>query len=165
MTDRRPARSGANTAARQLAEFLRAHAAREDELLGEYQRLCVELPSPALRYLARLIQSDEERHQMIFGDLAETVYASDDLKASGMPILDGPRVIDPVVRQRTLEVLQRFIEREEEEHGDLVALIATLAPGEQSALWSVLIDFIAQDTKRHLDLLEFMRTQMLRSAA
>jgi hypothetical protein len=63
MTDRRPARSGANTAARQLAEFLRAHAAREDELLGEYQRLCVELPSPALRYLARLIHSDEERHR------------------------------------------------------------------------------------------------------
>jgi hypothetical protein len=33
-------------------------------------------------------------------------------------------------------------------------LIATLASDEHPSLWSVLIDLIAQDTKRHLDLLE-----------
>jgi hypothetical protein len=80
--------SGTNTAAHQLAGFLRAHVAQEEELLREYRRLGEELPTPALRYFARLIHSDDERHQMIFGDLAETVYATDDLKASGMPILD-----------------------------------------------------------------------------
>jgi hypothetical protein len=58
-------------------------------------------------------------------------------------------------------VLEHFIDREREEHDGLTELIATLAPGEHSALWSVLIGFIAQDTKRHLDLLEFMRTQMV----
>jgi hypothetical protein len=156
-----PSSSGTNTAAHQLAAFLRADAPRESELLREYQGLCEGLPTPALRYVARLILADEERHQMIFGDLAETVYASDDLKASGMPILDNVRIVDHVLRQRTLGVLQHFIDREKEEHGNLTELVATLAPGEHSALWSVLIEFIAQDTKRHLDLLEFMRTQML----
>jgi hypothetical protein len=153
--------SGTNTAAHQLAGFLRTHVAQEEELLREYRRLCDELPTPALRYFARLIHSDEERHQMIFGDLAETVYATDDLKASGMPILDSARIVDPVIQQRTLGVLEHFIDREREEHDGLTELIATLAPGEHSALWSVLIGFIAQDTKRHLDLLEFMRTQMV----
>jgi hypothetical protein len=156
-----PLRSGANTAAHQLAEFLRADVPREDELLREYRELCEQLPTPALRYFARLIVADEERHQMILGDLAETVYASGDLKASGMPILDSAHIVDPVIRQRTLRVLEHFIDREKEEQGNLTELIATLAPGEHSALWSVLIDFIVQDTKRHLDLLEFMRTQML----
>jgi hypothetical protein len=150
-----------STAAHQLADFLRAHAAREVDQLREYHRLCEELPTPALRYLARLIHSDEERHQMIFGDLAETVYATDDLKASGMPILDSARIVDPVIRQRTIVVLEHFIDREREEHDGLTELIATLALGEHSALWSVLIGFIAEDTKRHLELLEFMRTQML----
>jgi rubrerythrin len=150
-----------SAAAHQLAAYLRSHAAKEDEMLHEYQRLCEELPSPALRYFARLIRSDEERHQMIFGDLAETVYASTDLKASGMPILDGARVADPVVRQRTVRALEHLIEREKKELRDLTGLISTLAPDNQSALWSVLIQFIAKDTQRHLDLLEFMRTHML----
>lgn len=153
--------SGTSIAAHQLAEFLRGHAAREDEVLHQYHGLCEELPSPALRYIARLIHSDEQRHQMIFGDLAETVYASDDLKSSGMPILDSAPIVDPVIRQQTLGMLNHFIDRENEEHSSLTELIATLAPGEHSALWSVLIGFIAQDTKRHLELLEFMRSQML----
>jgi hypothetical protein len=98
---------------------------------------------------------------MIFGDLAETVFATDDLKASGMPILDGPRIADPILRQRTLDTLQHFIEREEKEHADLEALIAMLGPNGRSDLWSVLIEFIAQDTERHLRLLEFMCARML----
>ena len=161
MTTPGPARSGADAAERQLAEFCRAHAVREDELVSEYRRLCPSLPSPGLRYLARLILADEERHQMIFGDLAETVFATDDLKASGMPILDGPRIADPILRQRTLDTLQHFIEREEKEHADLEALIAMLGPNGRSDLWSVLIEFIAQDTERHLRLLEFMCARML----
>jgi DNA-binding MurR/RpiR family transcriptional regulator len=98
---------------------------------------------------------------LILGDLAETVFASGDLKASGMPILDITRIGDPDVRQHTREVLRYFIEQEEQEHADLSALIATLAACEQSDLWSVLIEFIAQDTKRHLQLLEFMCTRMI----
>jgi hypothetical protein len=93
--------------------------------------------------------------------LAETVFASDDLKASGMPILDVTRIGDPDVRQHTRAVLRHVIGQEEEEHADLSALIAALAPCEQSDLWSILIEFIAQDTKRHLQLLEFMCTRML----
>jgi hypothetical protein len=123
--------------------------------------MCSELPSPALRYLARLILADEERHQLIFGDLAETVFATDDLKASGTPILSGAHVADPIVRQRTVDLLERFEAREENERAALAALADIIAPGEESKLWSVLLALIAQDTEQHSEILKFMRTEML----
>jgi hypothetical protein len=148
-------------AAQQLSTFLRAHAAREDELLGEYEKLCAELPAPAMRYLARLILADEQRHQMILGDLAETVFATDDLKARGMPILQGIHVTDQIVRQRALDMFEHLINRENEERVELAALNSTLEKSEESELWIVLLDLITQDTERHLTWLEYMRDRML----
>lgn len=147
--------------AQQLSTFLRAHAAREDELVGEYETLCAELPAPAMRYLARLILADEQRHQMILGDLAETVFATDDLKARGMPILQGIHVTDHIVRQRTLDMFEHLITRENEERLELAALNGTLDRSEESELWIVLLDLITQDTERHLTWLEYMRDRML----
>lgn len=148
-------------AARQLGDFLRAHAALEVELLDEYETLCEELPTPAMRYLARLILADEQRHQVIFGDLAETVFATDELKALGMPILESSHITDDAVRQRTLGMLGHVIAREGEERSRLATLIGLLPQGEPSELWSVLLELVAQDTQQHLSLLEFMRTRML----
>ncbi|MGA2305489.1 MAG: hypothetical protein ABSH29_14970, partial [Acidimicrobiales bacterium] len=140
---------------------LRAHAAREDELLGDYQALCEELPTPSMRYLARLILADEQRHQMIFGDLAETVFATDDLKARGMPILQGGHVSDNAVRQRTVTMLETLITREDDERLELAALRSTLEPSKESELWNVLLALVAHDTERHISWLEFMRDRML----
>jgi hypothetical protein len=149
------------SAAQQLSKYLRAHAAKEDELLGDYQTLCQELPAPSMRYLARLILADEQRHQMIFGDLAETVFATDDLKARGMPILQGNHVTDPMVHQRTVTMLEALITREEDERLELAALSSTLEPNEESELWNVLLALVAHDTERHISWLEFMRDRML----
>ncbi len=149
------------SAAQQLSKYLRAHAAREDELLGDYQALCEELPAPSMRYLARLILADEQRHQMIFGDLAETVFATDDLKAVGMPILQGTHVTDSMVRQRTVAMLETLITREDHERLELAALSSTLEPSDESELWNVLLALVVQDTARHISWLEFMRDQML----
>jgi hypothetical protein len=148
-------------AAQQLSKYLRAHAAKEDELLSDYQALCEELPAPSMRYLARLILDDEQRHQMIFGDLAETVFATDDLKARGMPILQGSHVSDDAVRQRTVTMLETLITREDDERLELAALRSTLAPSKESELWNVLLALVAHDTERHISWLEFMRDRML----
>lgn len=145
----------------QLSKYLRAHAAREDDLLGAYQALCEELPAPAMRYLARLILADEQRHQMIFGDLDETVLATDDLKASGMPILQGVHVTDRVIRQRILDTFAQLITREDDERVELAALRSGLQPDQESGLWNLLLGLVAQDTERHISWLEFMRDQML----
>ena len=148
-------------AAQQLSKYLRAHAAREDDLLGVYQALCEELPAPAMRYLARFILADEQRHQMIFGDLDETVLATDGLKASGMPILQGVHVTDDMVRQRILDTFEQLIAWEGDERLELVALRSRLEPHEESSLWNLLLSLVAQDTERHISWLEFMRDQML----
>ena len=148
-------------AAQQLSKYLRAHAAREYDLLGDYRALCEELPAPAMRYLARLILADEQRHQMIFGDLEETVFATDDLKASGMPILQGVHVTDDIVRQRTLDTFEQLIAREGDERLEIAALRGGLAPDKESGLWNLLLGLVAQDTERHISWLEFMRDRML----
>jgi bacterioferritin (cytochrome b1) len=114
-----------------------------------------------MRYLARLILDDEQRHQMIFGDLAETVFATDDLKARGMPILQGSHVSDDAVRQRTVTMLETLITREDDERLELAALRSTLAPSKESELWNVLLALVAHDTERHISWLEFMRDRML----
>ena len=155
-----PVEHGAH-AAQQLSKYLRTHAAREDELLGNYRALCRELPAPSMRYLARLILADEQRHQMIFGDLAETVFATDDLKASGMPILQGGHVSDHAEHQRAVTMLETLINREDDERLELAALRSTLEPGTESELWNVLLALVAQDTERHISWLEFMRDRML----
>jgi len=148
-------------AAQQLSKYLRAHAAKEDELLGDYQVLCEELPAPSMRYLARLILADEQRHQMIFGDLAETLFATNDLKARGMPILQGDHVSDSTVRQRTVTMLETFIVREDDERLELAALRSSLEPSKESELWNVLLALVAHDTERHISWLEFMRDRLL----
>ena len=155
-----PVEQGAH-AAQQLSKYLRSHAAREDELLGDYRTLCRELPAPSMRYLARLILADEQRHQMIFGDLAETVFATDDLKASGMPILQGSHISDHKERQRSVTMLETLITREDDERLELAALRSTLEPGTESELWNVLLALVAQDTERHISWLEFIRDRML----
>ncbi len=148
-------------APRELSKYLRAHAAREDDLLGVYQALCEELPAPSMRYLARFILADEQRHQMIFGDLDETVFATDGLKASGMPILQGVHVADEMVRQRILDTLEQLIAWEGDERLELAALRSRLEPDEESRLWNLLLGLVAQDTERHISWLEFMRDRML----
>ena len=155
-----PVEKGAHVA-QQLSKYLRAHAAREDDLVGDYQALCQELPAPAMRYLARLILADEQRHQMIFGDLDETVFATNHLKASGMPILQGVHVTEGLVRQRILDTFKHLIAREDDERLELASLRSTLEPGEESDFWNLLLALVAQDTERHISWLEFMRDRML----
>jgi hypothetical protein len=149
------------TAAQQLSTYLRAHAAREDELRLNYEALSEALPSPSLRYVARLILEDEQRHQVIFGDLAETVFATDELKARGMPILQGSHEIDPMARQRAVAMLETLMTREDDERLELAALSSALVPSEESELWNLLLGLVAQDTRRHISWLAFMRDRML----
>lgn len=149
------------TAAQQLSKYLRAHAAREDELRLNYEALSEALPSPSLRYVARLILEDEQRHQVIFGDLAETVFATDELKARGMPILQGSHEIDPMARQRAVAMLETLMTREDDERLELAALSSALVPSEESELWNLLLGLVAQDTRRHISWLAFMRDRML----
>jgi rubrerythrin len=144
-----------------LVDFLTSHEDRERETLAGYRSLAETLPTPDLRYIARLILSDEERHHQIFEDLGQTVSAFDDLEARGMPIPPVSGIADATVRERTLERLERCIEQEMRERADLDRLDNVLFPSRSQTLWPELVKVMREDTERHLHLLRFMRARLL----
>jgi rubrerythrin len=147
--------------AQDLVDFLTSHESRERETLADYRNLAETLPTPDLRYVARLILSDEERHHQIFEDLGQTVFAFDNLEARGMPIPPVCGIADAQVRQRTLERLDRSIEQEEQERADLNRLDNALFPSRSRTLWPELVKIMREDTERHIHLLRFMRARLL----
>jgi rubrerythrin len=149
------------SAARALVAFLTSHEAREEETLAGYRQLAEALPTAGLRYVARLILSDEQRHHQFFGDLSETVLAFEDLAARGMPVPPISGEADPTARQNALQSLEQFIRLEQEEQTDLERLAADLKPSQETTLWSVIVQIMREDTERHIRLLEFMRTRLL----
>jgi rubrerythrin len=154
-------RSPEAAVAQDLVDFLTSHASRERETLAGYRSLAETLPTPDLRYVARLILSDEERHHQIFEDLGQTVFAFDNLEARGMPIPPVSGVTDAAVRLRTLERLDQCIEEEEQERADLNRLDNALFPSRSRTLWPELVKIMREDTERHLHLLRFMRSRLL----
>ncbi len=153
-------RSPPHSAEARLVDFVTSHAERERETLAGYRRLARELPSPAFRYLARLIVADEERHHEILADLGQTVFAFDDLRAPGMPLPPATTVARDADRQAVLAKLDAFAEAERQEREDLERLGSELPPGPERALWSLLVQLMHEDTERHLRLLGFMRDQL-----
>lgn len=149
------------SAARALVAFLTSHEAREEETLAGYRQLAEVLPTAGLRYVARLILSDEQRHHQFFGDLSETVLAFEDLAARGMPVPPISGEADPTARQNALQSLEQFIRLEQEEQTDLERLAVDLKPSQETTLWSVIVQIMREDTERHIRLLEFMRTRLL----
>ncbi len=158
MTNRPPPTKSADRA---LVAFLTSHEAREQETLAGYRQLAEALPTAGLRYVARLILSDEQRHHQFFGDLGETVSAFEGLVARGMPVPPISGEADPATRQHALQSLEHFITREEQERTDLEGLAADLKPSQDTTLWSLIVQIMREDTERHIRLLEFMRTRLL----
>jgi len=145
----------------ELVHFLTSHEARTDELQAGYRQLAKRLPTPDLRYLARLVLLDEEHHHQIFEDLGETVSAFSGLKAPGMPIPPISGIADGDTREEALESLDLFIEREEQERADLERLARVLEPSGDTTLWPQLAQLMRADTERRLELLTFMRSRLL----
>jgi rubrerythrin len=154
-------RSPVDAVAQDLIDFLTSHQVREGEALANYRNLAETLPTPDLRYVARLILSDEERHHQIFEDLAQTVFAFDDLEAHGMPIPAVSGIADSRVRQNTIERLDRCIEQQEQERVELNRLDNLLFPSRSATLWSELVKVMRDDAERQIHLLRFMRARLL----
>lgn len=152
---------GPESATRALIDFLTSHESREEETLAGYRQLAETLPTADLRYVARLILFDEERHHQLFEDLGETVFAFENLAARGMPVPPISGEAAPAVRQETLRDLELFITLEEQERADLERLAAGLESSRDTTLWPLLVKIMAEDTERHLELLAFIRGRLL----
>ena len=132
------------------------HGQTEGQILEEYQQLAAnEEMSPAFRYLARVILDDEVRHHRIFDDLAASMKAQldHDYDEQPIPSLSGFHAD----RFRIKRVTDDLLRIEREDLRELKEFSKQLKEFRTVSLWSLLIELMLDDTKKHIKILEFIR--------
>ncbi|MDQ6617656.1 MAG: hypothetical protein M3083_23620 [Actinomycetota bacterium] len=143
-----------------LQSQLISHVEGERELLEAYQRAADESHSAAFSYLVSLILDDERRHHAIFGDLARTLQTEVDRRPEAFAV---PRLghwgFD---QERILELTDSFLAQETTDAAQLQELEAELEPVKDTTMWPLLIRLMQADTRKHLDILHFIKKQVAR---
>lgn len=147
--------AGASTWEQELYEQLLHHVEAEDDILATYQGLAADAGSPDVAYLAELVVDDERRHHRIFEQLAASIRAEAELSHSS----DGVPHI-PITRQdpnALLAATERLLAMEHEDRRALRELRRTLRPVADTTLWSLLVETMELDTRKHIAILRHIR--------
>lgn len=147
--------------ARSIVEHVEHHMDTERDVLSRYGELANDTPDERLRYLIHLILDDEVRHHRVFAEMANWLRAETEHRP-----LSGPRV--PSFGARTEgEGLQELQERTAEllafEHEDLDELRdlrREVTRVQDTAWWAALVDSMEHDTRKHIQLLEFIQREL-----
>ena len=151
-----PHLAGASVWEQEIYDYVANHVAIEGAMLDEYQRLADDdSRSPAFRYLANLILTDERRHHQIFNDLAESIRQMAELRLEDEPIpsLRGLRSD----RIRIGAVTERLIAAERADARELKQFAKKLKEVRDTTLWGLLVDVMLDDTAKHIRILSFIR--------
>jgi rubrerythrin len=136
-----------------LTHAFETHVREEARFLEAYEQLCKGIEDPGARFLIELILEDERRHHGIFERLAES--ARSDTASSSPPIPSPTRE----EAESILEPTKRFLEAEIEDRGHLRDLAKQL-DGAGDNLWSLLIELMDLDTRKHVRILEYLRDRL-----
>jgi hypothetical protein len=149
--------TGASPDTRALVEVLARHGEDEGRLLGEYARLA-EGADGAVRYVVDLILQDEQRHHRVLVEIANAMAWGplQEGPARGIPSLWAHR--DPLLLAYTRKL--RRAEQQDRRH--LRRLRRRLRPFADSTLWSLMIDLMLLDTKKHITMLRFLERKCRR---
>lgn len=147
--------AGASVWEEALYQHLISHEENERELLRVYQDAAVEAKSPAFSYLVSMIVEDEVRHHRQFTELAQTIRADAEFHQDGpvVPRLGGwgrnPTAIS--------DITERLIEHERQDLRSLQDLVHDLDEVKDTTLWQLLVRLMETDTRKHIEILEFVR--------
>jgi hypothetical protein len=148
--------------ARSVADHVTHHMDTEREVLTRYGELANDTPDERLRYLIHLILDDEVRHHRLFAEMVNWLRASTEYRP-----LEGPRVPSDVTRlegEGLLELrarTQELLAFERDDLDDLKELRREVTKVEDTAWWGALVDTMEHDTRKHIQLLEFIERQLL----
>lgn len=148
--------AGASIWEQELHEQLRRHIDSEEEVLGAYRALADGSGSPDVVYLVDLIVDDEERHHHILEQLEVSVRAEAELTETshGVPHIPLTRR-DPAALATATE---RLLSMEDEDRQALKALRRSLRPVASTTLWSLLVETMELDTRKHIAILRHIRS-------
>jgi hypothetical protein len=138
----------------QLLAHFHEHVEGELGLLEAYMDLRDKGPEH-VRYLVDLILNDEVRHHQIFQELANRVRSDIDFRDYEPKV---PYVRKGPANSRALiEATDRFLAFEREDQKSLRRLEKELRPVRDTTLFSLLVQLMELDTKKHIAILEFIR--------
>jgi hypothetical protein len=137
-----------------LLRHFSEHVEGERELLERYAEFRDSGPEH-VRYLVGLILEDEARHHRLFRELVNRLKSDIDFRDYGpqVPYLDKAGAD----RESLLEATQRFLDFEQEDGKSLERLQKELRPVRDTTLFSLLVELMQLDTKKHIAILKFIR--------
>jgi rubrerythrin len=138
---------------------LEQHAESEAEMVGSYARMAETADDDVVRYLARLIHEDEERHHELLAEMLATLHAHvywEDKRGS----LPNPSAV-PVSRAVGDEV-RRLLAAEKEDASSLRRLRRDLRKMPDMAVLALILELMELDTAKHVRILEFLRASTSR---
>src|SRR5439155_20205917 len=108
-----------------------------------------------VRYLVGLILEDEARHHRLFRELVNRLKSDIDWKEYGpqVPYLGAARGD----REQLVDATQRFLDFEHEDEKSLQRLQKELRPYRDTTLFSLLVQLMQLDTKKHIAILKFIQ--------
>ncbi len=137
----------------QLLAHFDQHVGDELSLIEEYLGFRDRGPD-YVRYLIDLILDDESRHHQTFKELINHVRAGVDCRDYGPQV---PYVLlSSNDRKALLEATNRFLAFEREDEKSLRRLQKELRPVRDTTLFSLLVELMELDTKKHIAILEFI---------
>jgi rubrerythrin len=142
-----------NVWAQRLITSLQEHMDTERDALTKYGELAESAPDEHVRFIVRLILDDEIRHHRLFAEMVAQLRAEMEQRGEpGLPEL-RPSADSDALAQQTKELLA--IERDDIK--ELRQLRKELKKVADTAWWSVLVDVMESDNRKHIRLLEFLR--------
>jgi hypothetical protein len=138
----------------ELLTHFTQHVNAEQELLEAYAEFREGGPEH-VRYLVDLILGDEARHHRMFQELVNRVRSDIDFRDYN-PKVPYLRPASAGVAALT-EATDRLLAFEHEDQKSLHRLQKELRPVRDTTLFSLLVELMELDTKKHIAILEFLR--------
>jgi hypothetical protein len=137
-----------------LLALFQEHVEGERGLLEAYAEFRDEGPE-YVRYLIDLVLTDESRHHQTFRELVNRLRSDIDWRDYGpqVPYVATVRDQAPAL----VEATNRLLDFERQDAKSLHALQKELRPVRDTTLFSLLVELMEYDTKKHIAILEFIR--------
>lgn len=141
-----------------VLELLEYHGSREGAILESYRRVAERSPAGgAIRYLVQLILDDEQRHHLVFDEMANAIrsFVWEVPVEPRLPALGAHS--DPELLAET----ERLLAFEQRDRKDLRRLRKSLRGSPESSLDPLMVELMLLDTDKHIAILEHVKSRLV----
>ncbi len=140
---------------RAAVDRLRHHTESEKEIIEAYARLAATGPDDFVRYLARLIVEDEQRHHALLAEMLNTLQAQ--VRWERAPRASVPEVPHSGTSVTLRGEIQQLLAAEKADAASLRQLRRDLRKLRDTSLLALIVELMELDTAKHVRILEFIR--------